>query len=288
MTSTHYTADSSETASSTVDWASIKDIPPPPNVLPGVYEIESIDPTIAITGAGNRNLSVRELVWGTGQSTDVSDGRAAAASTSVRQRAQAALAARMGLSAPPSARDLNLLDFHLELAIKAVGGHRGVARAEPTYYNVENEVDRYSMPHYVMDDTVRDGPVIKELYGVSESYKFKSYPANKMSDDHFALAVKIAVERTLPFTAVSRVDDEIFRKEDWRRHTMVDVVTASSDAAPQFVPPIPSKPHAKLSGLVDNVRYDQVSEQPLYPDGHPAWFRGWDQFFQADFPEEMA
>ena len=262
--------------------AAVTGVPPPPNVVPDVYAFQSTDPTIPLTGAGNHGVDVRELVW-TKDFDDAGDRV-----DRLRERARRELTARMPpLSGGPSERDLNLLDQHVELAMEAVGGNRHTGYAEPTYYNVDKEADRYNMPNYAMDDPQLQD-LLKQRYNIAND-GHPSIPPKVMgaAADPETLAVKIAVERTLPFTAISRVDDELFRQETWRAHTQVDVITGTVDGVPVFVPPVPTKPHAKLSGLVENTRYDHVTEQPLYPDGHPAWFAGWDQFFDSPFPEEM-
>ena len=261
--------------------ATVSEVPPPPNVVPDVYEYNETNPTIPLTGAGNHNVDVRALVW-----TDAFEGGGRL--ERLRQRARRELGARMpALSSGPTERDLNLLDQHIELAMNAVGGDRQTGRAEGTYYNTNNETGRYNMPHYAMDDPVVHD-LLKQRYNIAND-GLPSVPeqVTGADADPETLVVKIAVERTLPFTSVSRVDDEIFKQETWRAHTHVDVINGTVDAVPVFVPPVPAKPHAKLSSLVENTRFDQVTEQPLYPDGHPAWFEGWDQYFDNPFPEEM-
>ena len=262
--------------------AAVREVPPPPNVVPDVYAFAATDPTIPLTGAGNLGVDVRKLVW-TKDFDDAGDRL-----DRLRERARRELTSRMPvLGGGPSQRDLNLLDQHLEIAMDAVGGNRQLGYAEATYYNVDTETDRYNMPHYAMDDPQLHD-LLKQRYNIAND-GLPSAPPQVMGgqSDPETLAIKIAVARTLPFTAISRVDDELFKQETWRGHTQTDVIKGTVDAVPVFVPPVPSKPHAKLSGVVENTRFDQVTEQPLYPDGHPAWFEGWDQFFDNPFPEEM-
>jgi len=269
----------------TTTMATVRSVPHPPNLVPDVYAFTPTDPTVPLTGAGNRNLDVRELLW----TKDFDDP--GERMQRLRDRARRELSAKMpGTSfgsSGPTERDLNLLDQHLERALDAVGGNRKTGYAEATYYSTASEQGRYNMPHYVMDDPQLSN-LIKERYNIANDGK-PSVPADVItaSAEPEALAIRIAVERTLPFTAVSRVDDELFRQETWRGHTLTDVVSGTVDAVPVFVPPVPAKPHAKLSGVVDNARFDEVTDQPLYPDGHPAWFAGWDQFFDDPFPQEM-
>ena len=247
-----------------------------------VYEFTPTDPTIPISGRGNRHLDVRELVW---EPTDEGERLA-----SLRAQARAALVAAMP-GREPTERDLNMLDHHLELAIQAASGDkRGLGFNETAYFDVGSETGRFCMPHYGMDES--NGEQVRLLqrrYNVQNLGPVTQTRGSSMRPPE-EMAVKIAVARTLPFTAISKRDDDLFLSEDWRRHTHGDVVTAAADAVPTFVPPIPSMPHHKLARGTENARFDQVTDQPLYPDGHPAWFRGWDQFFDSEdpFPPEMA
>lgn len=250
-------------------------------LLNSAYAFEETNPTIDVTGAGNRHLDPRRLLW-----TNDYVGNAALDIEALHDKARAELRSRM--PSEPTQRDLNMLDYHLEIALKAVSGNRQSGNAESTYYYVTREDKRYHMPHYVFDDD-KAGEILKRRYNISNHSDDRPTTAPGVTTDAAdpkGMILKIAVERTLPFTSISRADDELFAKEAWRRHTTTDVVQGTTDSVPVFVPPIPAKAHAKLSAMVDNARFDEVTDQPLYPDGHPAWFAGWDSFFDDPFPEQ--
>lgn len=258
-------------------------------MLPECCQFTATDPTIPISGRGNRHVDVRELVWAPfdegAKLAELVDG--------ARTALQQAIPGR-----EPSSRDLNMLDHQLELAMQAASGdHRGVGKNETAYYDVESETDRFCMPHYALDEGGASPglPNGAEADLLKHRYNIRNMGASTQTDSEKVrppenMAVKIALARTMPFAAISKRDDELFASEGWRRHTSTDVITSETDAVPSFVPPVSTMSHHKLSSTVENARFEQVTDMPLFPDGHPAWFRGWDQFFDAGdpFPQEMA
>jgi hypothetical protein len=241
------------------------------------YALDTASPAVALLGAGNDDADPRRTAWAR---TDMG-----AYLTALRDRARDELTSRMGRA--PSERDLNELDRRLEVAMGAVGGRRGTPEA--SYYYAPREVDRVCMPHYAPDDTAgEESNGIRARYGIRNGRRGQS-DATAAAADPANEVVKLVVEQTLPFTAVSQRDDILFKQESWRSHTSTDVaVGTAATTIPMFQPPNPTMPHAKGQQLTTNPRMDDVTDQPLYPDGHPAWFKGWDQFFDSPFPNEMS
>lgn len=240
------------------------------------YALDMASPAVSLLGAGNEDADPRRIAWAR---TD-----AGAYLAAIRSRARDELTSRMGRA--PSERDLNELDRRLEIAMDAVGGRRGAL--ETAYYYVPREEDRVCMPHYAPDDTAgEEANAVRARYGIRNGRRGQS-DATAAAADPVNEVVKLAVEQTLPFTAVSRRDDQLFKQESWRSHTTTDVATGSAaSTTPLFRPPNPTLPHVKGQQTITNPRMDDVTDQPLYPDGHPAWFQGWDQFFDSPFPDEM-
>jgi hypothetical protein len=185
------------------------------------------------------------------------------------------------MSREPTERDYNELDRRLQLSIDAVEGER---TAHPFFF-VEAEASRVHMPHCVFDDPAQS-PLLRLRYGITDdpSMPLRNRDTGDSSRDPRWQAIKLAVELTLPFTRVSVADDELHAREKWRAHTTSDVLNSTEDAVPLTAPARPVKPHHRsTANVLENLRF----EKPLYPDGHQAWFEGWDQFLDTPFPEEI-
>jgi hypothetical protein len=251
-------------------------------IVPAMSDIESgpwshfeiTDPAGPLTGLGDVRTDLRAVAW-----SESSGESAGAYITGLRQQARDALQVEMGTGNTPTQRDLNELDRQLELMMVSVGGNRHRGYHESPYFYVSEEVDRVAMPHYAVDARMAS------QYNIRNS-RPNMVDATAEKRDPASMVVMLAVALTLPYTKVSKRDDETFKKEKWRAHTHTDVVIGSAAHIPVYTTPQPTNPHTSTLKGNENMRFDAVTEHPIFPDGHSAWFEGWDKFLDTPFPEE--
>jgi hypothetical protein len=237
------------------------------------------DPTASLTGVGNLQSDLRVLTWGETEDTGDSAG---AYMIDIREQARDALGTAMG-GKTPTERDLNELDRQLELMMSSVGGNRMRGHMEQTYFFASEEDERVSMPHYAVESERTAA-----LFNIRNRRPDQVKNATSAERDPSKMAVMLAVALTLPYTEISSRDDDVFVKEKWRAHTNTDVLQSATSSIPLFTAPLPTKPHSTTLKGGENVRFDEVTDRPLFPDGHSAWFEGWDKFLDSPFPEEAA
>ena len=231
----------------------------PGTIVSGAYSHESVDAAAQLMGAGCSRADIRQVAWG-------GDEEVASRISRLRRLCKEGVTTRLGRAL--TARDADEVDRRLEEAM----------RGDTSTRSVEHEADRVAMPHYGTEDKI-----IARQHAVRNNREGTSLPQDVV-DGPEAQLIALVVELSLGFVAESSRDDTLFKTEAWRGHTVVDVVRGVTDGVPAFAPPRATMSTTKLSTTVDNPRMLEVSEQPLYPDGHPAWFAGWDQFFDASLP----